>query len=195
VLIVVVLVFITPRAEAYVGEAEALVIFVRTSLVRVADAGFSRVLQNHGASRGSRASRALHRVDPLTHERQGLIEDDALVPDARWDDHRVADPRVLARVGDGLALSNDPCEGRVGRRVCEGPGRGGRAMSVRVPRVAEDVREDIAREALDGDGTLITRALTRHLRASKTELINNNRTRDFDDVVLMSTSRRMHLHA
>jgi hypothetical protein len=44
-------------------------------------------------------------------------------------------------------------------------------------------------------GTLITRALTRHLRASKTELINNNRTRDFDDVVLMSTSRRMHLHA
>ena len=60
--------------------------------------------------------------------------------------------------------------------------------------MAKDVREDIAREALDGDGT-ITRALTRHLRASKTELINNNRTRDFDDVVLMSTSRRMHLHA
>jgi hypothetical protein len=190
---IVVLACITPRAEAHVGEAEALLIFEQTFLVHVADAGFSRVLQNHCASRGSRASRALHRVDPLTHERQGLIEDDALVPDARWDDHRVANPRVLARVRDGLALSNDPCEGWVGRGIREGPRRGGRAMSVRVPRVAEDVREDIAREALDGDGTL-TRA-ARHLRASKTELINNNRTRDFDDVVLMSTSRRMHLHA
>jgi hypothetical protein len=179
----------TPRAEAHVGEAETLVIFIGrwTILVLVSDASFSRVLQNHGASRGSRASRALHRVDPLTHERQGLIEDDALVPDARWDDHRVANPRVLARVRDGLALSNDPGEGRVGRRVCEGPGRGGRAMSVRVPRVAKDIREDIAREAVNGDGTL-TRA--RHLRASKTELIT---TSDDDDVVLKSTSRRMHL--